>query len=175
MKKKKLFWTAAGLLIFGYASLHSQSITVNEKGGNKTSYTMKEIRKITFSNNDLIVNKKIGTFQSYPTSNILFVDFQNINTVSNTGIKSLAKTSGALVSYPNPFSKSMTIVLPTTQNENVEISLLTLDGRVVYYSKISNAIGNKSTTIDVADIAKGVYICKVQSNGIISTKKIVKN
>lgn len=174
MKKKKLFWTTAGLLIFGYAFLYSQSITVNEKNGNKTSYTMKAIRKITFSDNELIINKKIGTFQTLPTSNFLFIDFQNINTGFNSGVRALTKSSSTLVSYPNPFNKSLTIVLPNTQNENTEISLLTLDGRVVYYLRIKNDL-SKEKTIDVTDINKGVYICKIQSNGIISTKKIVKN
>jgi len=170
MKKRKLFWTSVGLLIFGYASLHSQSITINEKGGTKTSYKLKEIRKITFSDNDLIINKKIGTLQTITSANFLFAEFQDIS----TGVSAVKKESGTLISYPNPTSKLLTVEIPATHSANVEISLLSLEGKVLYNTKIMNAVDKKSIMIDMAKFANGIYLCKVQSGGIINTKKIVK-
>jgi biotin synthase-related radical SAM superfamily protein len=170
MKSNQLLGISMGLIVSGFTLLHSQSISVNEKNGNETNYTMKEIRKITFSDSVLIINKKNGKVPTYPLASIKVIDFQNIY----SGINLFDKVNCKLISYPNPVKNALNIFLPTVYSEKVEITISTLVGKVVYAETIINMSANKTHTINTAEFAKGIYICKLQYGNAISTNKIIK-
>jgi PKD repeat protein len=69
--------------------------------------------------------------------------------------------------YPNPFSGILNI---STENENLEVKILTLDGRVL---KVINLVGN-NTSIDLSYLKAGVYIVYIENDKTNTFKKIIK-
>lgn len=70
--------------------------------------------------------------------------------------------------YPNPTNSSLTIDFQETENTSIEI--LNNLGQVIYTK--SNI--EKSNMIDLSDFANGIYFAKVNVNGEIYNRKIVK-
>ena len=64
--------------------------------------------------------------------------------------------------FPNPAKHQITI---TSNNENTSISIFNLTGQKV--------IETTSKTISVADLAKGYYLLKINSNSGIQTEKLI--
>jgi hypothetical protein len=71
------------------------------------------------------------------------------------------KADGLFV-YPNPVSN----VLNVKGAKNADITIINIDGRVV--RNVSNV-----SSVDVSDLAKGIYSVKIKSGNQVSTQKVV--
>ena len=84
-------------------------------------------------------------------------------------VNSVAAAQPEITIYPNPASDEITIHSSTTLLTHSAIELLDMTGRLIRSCPLT---GN-DTTLSVADIAAGVYICRISQNGIGSvTRKI---
>ena len=70
--------------------------------------------------------------------------------------------------YPNPTASILNIKM---NQDNSEVSLVDVNGRVVLSQKFAEAT---TAVFNVADLASGVYFVQIVSNGTIETMKIVK-
>ena len=71
--------------------------------------------------------------------------------------------------YPNPAADKVTIDLQNTSA--TEICLMDIYGKTV----LRQAVGGQSETIDLADLAKGMYFVQIRNNGKVeATQKLVK-
>ncbi len=68
--------------------------------------------------------------------------------------------------YPNPVKDVLNIDI---KNNNGEVKIFDLTGRVVKTSSV-----NKSGSVDVSKLSKGLYIVEITMNGSKVTKKIIK-
>jgi PKD repeat protein len=74
--------------------------------------------------------------------------------------------------YPNPANGSATIKLEATKPIKAQLTILTVDGRLVYTEDIAfNATYAK--TIDLAGVAAGVYIINLTGNDINLNRKLI--
>ncbi|MFZ6053165.1 T9SS type A sorting domain-containing protein [Halocola ammonii] len=70
--------------------------------------------------------------------------------------------------FPNPTSDLINIELDGTNNGTIE--LLDLTGKVI----VSEVFQSNQSTLDLSGEARGIYLLKVQSDGLVRTFKIVK-
>jgi hypothetical protein len=88
------------------------------------------------------------------------VYIDNIALAGATGTVDI-KADGLFV-YPNPVSN----VLNVKGAKNADITIINIDGRVV--RNVSNV-----SSVDVSDLAKGIYSVKIRSGNEVSTQKVV--
>jgi len=85
---------------------------------------------------------------------------------TNVGINEAAETIN-LELYPNPTSSNVTV----SANENISnITITDMLGKVVFELQ---EVG-KTVTISTVNFSKGFYLVRVESNGAIATKKLIK-
>jgi cyanophycinase-like exopeptidase len=68
--------------------------------------------------------------------------------------------------FPNPFSETIYLSL----NENCNVELYNTLGKLIYSAE--NFKGNK---IDTTFLSSGLYFIKITSNGVVTTKKLIKD
>lgn len=76
-----------------------------------------------------------------------------------------------LVVFPNPAQDVVTIDLRGTVNGAVEISLLSVDGKLIKTVNVDAYDG--PVTLDLGEIAAGVYLTKVKTDDGSITKKVI--
>lgn len=91
--------------------------------------------------------------------------------VKDTNTSAIGEYSGnANVSiYPNPTNGALYINL-NHLNENPELSIMTLQGQVIYTEKL---VGNTTKQLDMSVYPKGVYIIKLSSDKVLKIERIV--
>lgn len=118
----------------------------------------------------IIVMKASG---ANPTNNdYLWVDnLAFVGTV--TGLTENQTSINALSVYPNPVNSNMNVRFTAKESQNSMVELYNVTGSKVYSENLGNVIGNVSHTINVANLAKGIYILKVIVGNAIENKKVV--
>ena len=76
--------------------------------------------------------------------------------------------------FPNPASDAINIQLNDQDASTINIELFDATGKLIQSISKAN-YGNSITTIPTAELAKGVYIVKVISNGFAGTQKVILN
>lgn len=74
--------------------------------------------------------------------------------------------------YPNPAQEYINVTISAPQQQEVNISLMTVDGKEVLAQKVQ-AIGTQTLPIAVSDLPSGFYFVKVSTEGGMITEKVV--
>ncbi|MCG9910945.1 MAG: T9SS type A sorting domain-containing protein [Flavobacteriales bacterium] len=93
-----------------------------------------------------------------------FVDDASINEVNNVSFSA----------YPNPATDFITLGFQLNAASDVNIRVIDNLGRMVSAKDLTNQSGNNSVTVDVANLAAGVYTISLETAAGKSTKKFVK-
>ena len=107
--------------------------------------------------------------------NNIFIDDINLYPTSMTGIIEKAPISGLSI-YPNPVNDLMEIRIDILENADYSITLINVLGELVstvYQGEL--IVGTNQLSYSAAALPKGVYFLRIESNGIIETKKLIKN
>jgi len=76
---------------------------------------------------------------------------------------------------PNPVINAAQLNITTAQKDKIDLSIVSLEGKVVSRSTVSVQSGSSLVSLDVANLATGTYFIKgVFSDGQVSTVKFVK-
>jgi hypothetical protein len=86
-------------------------------------------------------------------------------------VTGLEENSSSVGIYPNPVGASMNIEFPTGIAGTTGVSIINTSGKIVYSGSF-NAPG--VVTIDTSDITAGVYIVRLEVDGQIISRKIIK-
>ncbi len=131
-----------------------------------------------------IKQQKLSTWDTY-SSGMIYVAtngrgaWMNKNFATNSVIgveeKQLIATNKGLSVYPNPTNGDVTVSFFATGNENITISILDINGRVIKSEKQTNlSAGYTDHTFNVNDLNNGVYIVSVTStSGIKRVTKLI--
>ena len=78
--------------------------------------------------------------------------------------------------FPNPFRDAFNVSFDSNISGNVEISLISINGDVILKTgkMISGGTGNSMRITNLADLAPGMYLLKVTSEGTIENIHLVK-
>jgi hypothetical protein len=71
--------------------------------------------------------------------------------------------------YPNPSTTSVTVEYTVADNDNADLTLLDMSGRVILTQKLVSG-DHATTTLNVAELASGLYYSDLRVNGL-SVKK----
>jgi hypothetical protein len=75
---------------------------------------------------------------------------------------------------PNPFSHSLTVNFKAEQDEIFTINLTDFNGRILLNQIIESVKGNNTTTLQTADLPKGLYILTLSTEKEIVAYKVMK-
>lgn len=92
------------------------------------------------------------------------------------GMQDPTQFNHSLNMYPNPTSGSLIISLQAEVGSKLDIGLYNLNGMRVqnlYTGKCAGGIENIETQLN--GVAPGLYICRVQIDGAVSYRKVMKN
>ena len=81
-------------------------------------------------------------------------------------------TNGKVEVYPIPFTAELNILFGEAINDNVQVSIYSLDGRLVY-DQIENQVGTE-LKLDMRNINSGTYFLELESEGNKYFKNIIK-
>jgi pectate lyase len=76
--------------------------------------------------------------------------------------------------YPTIIDNVLNIEFSSIENGSAVIEVFSVNGSKVYTSS-KTVTGNEKVELNIANLAKGVYICKVQIENRVKTFKVVKN
>jgi hypothetical protein len=88
---------------------------------------------------------------------------RTLNVIVNCKIS--GEIPGVLVNaYPNPVASELTVEVTAETANAYSLELTDVSGRVVYNGQMNTTGGMKTTTVDVSNLSKGMYMLTVRSN-----------
>tara|TARA_Y100000589_G_scaffold51120_1_gene42589 strand:- start:424 stop:891 length:468 start_codon:yes stop_codon:yes gene_type:complete len=149
------------LLLFSAISLLSigQNMTLNENSGISSSYSISDIKKITFQSGDVVVETQTSTDHFY-IGGVRNLVFDQIITET----ENIEQAVQELSAYPNPCGDVLNISQNTT---DARYFINDLNGSLIQTDKASS-------TINVSDLKTGVYFFTLVDKTSIQTQKIIK-
>lgn len=137
---------------------------------------------IVFGNNnndvraDYSYTDNVGSSKGIIYYRLKMVDLDKRSKYSAVRIIRIGEEKEALsiLTYPNPVTNELRITIPASwQNKSVSFDLYNANGQVV--KRIVNNQASQTQTVNVTDMAVGIYIVKA-SNGVeTATQRIVKS
>lgn len=133
----------------------------------------------------IVINEteaKVGDHKAEAFTKVVVVKKSDLKNADEADIKRLGKSVGEndgklkiekMNFYPNPNNGKFNLSFTLAEKGDTEISILNIDGKVVYKEKLANFSGNYEKEIDISKNAKGVYFIKVEQGKHSQVKKIV--
>ena len=75
--------------------------------------------------------------------------------------------------FPNPANNEISWDIKTQEASNINVSLIDINGKVVFNKSINGRIAAYKDTLSVIDFANGVYTLQVTTNKGTSSQKVV--
>jgi hypothetical protein len=97
----------------------------------------------------------------------------NLNFEQNIGIANPSAPAMNMEVYPNPASNQISWNIKTQEASNVSVSLIDINGKVVFNKSINGKIVAYNDTLSLVDFANGVYTLQVTTNKGTSSQKVV--
>lgn len=92
-------------------------------------------------------------------------------TVTGIGIQTIAFVNGINV-YPNPATEFVNVSFELNNAQDVQISLVSIDGKVVNATSFAN-VSNVNTSLNTSNLSKGMYILNVTTNEGKFTRNLI--
>lgn len=107
-----------------------------------------------------------------------FVPNCNVPTTQNMffpdGITSTDEFLTASVSaYPNPFDQQITLGVELLQQDEITVSVFTLQGQLIHQELLTATTGYQQVTMDTESWAEGMYVYQVQGQKTFASGKLV--
>ena len=154
-------------LFFGLSGLQAQSLYVRPVSGAQSAYVLANLRKLTFSGNNLVVMPTTGSNDTFALSGLRYFNFADLTLDMPTN--TLAKN--AFYVYPNPASANLYLSNIDATQVIDEIAIISMEGRLLFKQ---NPLPTQATQFNVAALPPGMYFCQIQSNKKIQTVKFLK-
>jgi hypothetical protein len=151
--------------------LKAQNTLIVKEAGKQASFSLGNIRKITFTDGNMIISQAGGNYQHFGLTDIISMDFINIP----TDTKLSDKQGSIFTLYPVPVNDQLHIRFGETRSSIVQIEIADMLGRVVYRPVIHEMVGNGEEVIDLSQLAKGYYICRLLYGDQIETCNFLKD
>ena len=99
--------------------------------------------------------------------------------VDNTYVPTFAvanKMESNILIYPNPFDNSLTVKMDLLTDSEIRISITDVQGKElnVLHTKESSGKFEKQLDLNYFDLSKGTYILKINLNGEVITRTLIK-
>ncbi len=170
MLNRKLKFYVSLFVSLGFIGVNAQSFfNVKENSGGFSSFYINDIRKLTFVGGNFNVNEIDGNSNSYELSSIRRLDFNGITTeVLNPSQEQQSEVRLQL--YPNPVNEILYVKGKSAMDCEWKVEIIDLQGKV-----LKNEILNSLHSINVSDLNKGMFLCRIYTCDKIEIIKFLKN
>jgi len=127
------------------------------------------------ASNVYVANRKYGVYYlSISDNNVCYTSSDSISipTGFHTGIEDIDPFESMNI-YPNPTSGKVTVDMENQVFDDLNVTIVTIEGREVYSNKFEKATEYFSVEIDLSDRAEGVYFIKLQTGKYLATRKVI--
>lgn len=141
------------------------SLSTDVSFGTGISSSSPKVNSFAVRNNEVIMG---GDFTSYKTTTSAHLTRLDFNSYLSVEENELPNNSYTI--YPNPATDILTI----TTDESFDYAIgkiFNMNGALISQNKLSETIN----TVNIASLAKGVYILKIETNKGFYTKRVIKN
>jgi len=118
-----------------------------------------------------------GVYPYLPSGKILASDISNglfvLDASTVLGIGGPDTPSLNIVTYPNPFSTELNVMIPQDLNGLISIEIFDMAGKLVYSNE--GYFAGTTLSVPIAKLAKGVYGLKVNSGNALFNQKVIRN
>jgi WD40 repeat protein len=166
--RKNLFFGI--LLLFMPALYAGQVLKVHESDISPSfDYSLEEIRRITFSDGQLLVFPIDGTYQNHTLSTIRKITFGEKlkSDPKPTSVSDNPVDEQAVVAYITPSGE----MVVKSGAEMLSLALYDISGKRLMHTSASS----NSTSLSVTGIPSGVYLLQITTEQGIVVKKIIKS
>lgn len=148
------------------------TLIFKQKNGMQTSYELSNVKKLTFSSGEIEINKSDGSTDDYLLNDIQMLSF---NAKADEILDSKLSNGNSLNLYPNPASEMLTIDYYVSNSSFVCIEILDMKGLNMIQLSKNSLCGLNEISLDVEKLPAGIYVCRINGNGILKTLKFVKS
>ncbi|MGQ0827726.1 MAG: choice-of-anchor B family protein [Bacteroidota bacterium] len=118
-----------------------------------------------------------GVYPFLPSGHIIASDMSNglfiLDGSLVLGVNDKTQTTNHIILYPNPSHETIYLCNQSNRPTTISYNLIDLAGKLIREEKIN--LSTNTIPIDIKDIAEGMYILKINIDGQLCTKKIIKN
>ena len=164
----------AGLLALCLISLylrgHAQRMNLTEWSDTKSSFAISDIRKIEFSEGNMIISLHDANPAAIAITDICHVNFTDLS----TGDDPLEELNIEIpILFPNPVQDNLSLNYNSSE-KIIQFEIWTMDGKIVYRNIHNVQPGTNHTDINVTSLSKGIYLLRLVENQAIRTLKFMK-
>ena len=145
-----------------------ETATLTAYGGNSYKWSTGEVQKsIQINPTRTTTYSLTATRGGITNTDSVTVTVENCtNTITENDLNKNIKV------YPNPTSGILNVNVVGSNNE-FNLQLINLNGRIIYSDKVNSSQGGMSKQIDLSRFAKGVYFVRLFNSNQNSNKKII--
>ena len=160
------------LLGLGLTTLQAQNtLNVKDKAGTKTSILLSDMRNMTFPSGNLTIANTDGTSTSFALA-----DIQNLSFTVIDAVKINANNQSSKIDFfPNPVLDELHLNYASNNSEALRLEIFDIQGKILYQQLISSQNGTNNVTLDVSQLHKGLYLCRLKGSDKFETIKFIKN
>jgi len=100
-------------------------------------------------------------------------DVEDITVDLCTGIASNSNNTQSIVVYPNPTTGMFTLNINNANSNQVVITIVDMQGKVVYNESDKNVSSQYNKQVDLTDLAKGIYYVKLNIGSEVKIEKLI--
>ena len=179
MNKQTEKWNIIFLLIVGLTIVTTQAqtsqlgLTVKEKSGQKSTYALNALSKLTFSTGSMAINKKDGSSVSVLTANVSYLSFSSITALNNIYGDSNTNPEKMFLS-PNPVKDHFQIRYESFSAESTQLEVINMQGKVVLRQSFNSQAGINYINVPFESCQNGIYFCRLQNGNQLEVAKFIK-
>lgn len=161
------------ILITFKSVLSSQNIYIDFTNNTNTSYSLSDVKKITYTGDVMNLHFNDGSLFNCNVSTINHFEFDQIP----LSINSQSKNSNLLEFniYPNPVYDSLHFSFSLIEDDYIGFDILDMQGKTIIASQpIIYKIGKNQDTIDISILKPGIYVCCLKREERYFSKRIIK-
>lgn len=166
---KKIKTSLFAFAIISIVGLNAQNLNVFEKKGNLTPISIHNIKTLSFLPGSIKINLKVGTPLSFSLNSVRNIHFTPTTDIESPSIKTFDK----IHLFPNPAKEYLNIVLNSNNSSEVDLKIISLEGRIIYTQKL-NRRENNQHTINISTWANGLYYLFINDGKTVSSNKFLK-
>lgn len=173
-KKFHLAYFVLFLLFLFPKELISQNIFVNNQDQTSSSYSIEEVQRLTFEDNQMILRLFDGTEFNFSLSELANYQY-NDQTMSTETFLAQAN-AWELNVYPNPTKDVVNISFNLLDASQISYIVFDIKGRKVMEKKLPMLDqGKNNIDISLGDLASGTYLIQLATEHVKISRKLIKN
>jgi hypothetical protein len=164
MRTKKIFLKKLAITviicIYGTIVFGQKTLFITEKSGSVKSFSVNEIRKLTFPNGNLTVSKNDGSYEIFPIDAVAVLKFAGPVSIE----KNTIENTKALL-YPNPVKDHFNLSFECYKAVNADILIFDINGKLLINHNVETIVGKNIIDLNIGNLVNGMYLCSLRYQG----------